>query len=87
MSDEESMSEGFSASEDEWKPSKETRGGESSDDDDSDFEESSPIATVSASSVGKKRLVHFSTYIHIFMDFKGDSYLLDYIAEVSENRR
>ncbi|XP_067631906.1 DNA repair protein complementing XP-C cells homolog isoform X3 [Eurosta solidaginis] len=38
--DEESMSEGFSASEDEWKPSKDVRGGESSDDDDSDFEES-----------------------------------------------
>lgn len=63
MSDEESMSEGFSASEDEWKPSKETRGGESSDDDDSDFEESSPIATVSASSAGKKRLVLCFTYI------------------------
>uniref|UniRef100_W8AP99 DNA repair protein complementing XP-C cells n=1 Tax=Ceratitis capitata TaxID=7213 RepID=W8AP99_CERCA len=41
MSDEEeeSMSEGFSASEDEWKPTKDVRGGESSDDDDSDFEE------------------------------------------------
>ncbi|EDW08383.2 DNA repair protein complementing XP-C cells homolog [Drosophila mojavensis] len=43
MSDEEeeSLSEGFSASEeDEWKPSKDARGGESSDDDDSEFEES-----------------------------------------------
>ncbi|KAH8370232.1 hypothetical protein KR093_002717 [Drosophila rubida] len=42
MSDEEeeSLSEGFSASEeDEWKPSKDARGGESSDDDDSEFEE------------------------------------------------
>ncbi|KAH8277666.1 hypothetical protein KR018_003295 [Drosophila ironensis] len=41
MSDEEeeSVSEGFSASEDEWKPSKDARGGESSDDDDSDFDE------------------------------------------------
>ncbi|XP_030378291.1 DNA repair protein complementing XP-C cells homolog [Scaptodrosophila lebanonensis] len=41
MSDEEdeSLSEGFSASEDEWKPTKDVRGGESSDDDDSDFEE------------------------------------------------
>ncbi|XP_034141656.1 DNA repair protein complementing XP-C cells homolog isoform X2 [Drosophila guanche] len=37
MSDEEdeSVSEGFSASEDEWKPDKDARGGESSDDDDS----------------------------------------------------
>lgn len=33
------MSEGFSASEDEWKPSKDVKGGESSDDDDSDFDE------------------------------------------------
>ncbi|KAH8290694.1 hypothetical protein KR054_005041 [Drosophila jambulina] len=41
MSDEEedSVSEGFSASEDEWKPSKDAKGGESSDDDDSDFDE------------------------------------------------
>lgn len=41
MSDEEeeSVSEGFSASEDEWKPTKDARGGESSDDDDSDFDE------------------------------------------------
>ncbi|XP_033156406.1 DNA repair protein complementing XP-C cells homolog isoform X2 [Drosophila mauritiana] len=41
MSDEEedSVSEGFSASEDEWKPSKDVKGGESSDDDDSDFDE------------------------------------------------
>ncbi|KAH8401661.1 hypothetical protein KR009_007204 [Drosophila setifemur] len=41
MSDEEeeSVSEGFSASEDEWKPSKDARGGESSDDDDSEFDE------------------------------------------------
>ncbi|XP_032598157.2 DNA repair protein complementing XP-C cells homolog [Drosophila grimshawi] len=42
MSDEEeeSLSEGFSASEeDEWKPGKDVRGGESSDDDDSEFEE------------------------------------------------
>ncbi|XP_011178716.2 DNA repair protein complementing XP-C cells homolog isoform X1 [Zeugodacus cucurbitae] len=46
MSDEEeeSMSEGFSASEDEWKPTKDVRGGESSDDDDSDFEEHRQIA-------------------------------------------
>ncbi|XP_013104494.2 DNA repair protein complementing XP-C cells homolog isoform X1 [Stomoxys calcitrans] len=55
MSDEESISEGFSASEDEWKPSKEVRGGESSDDDDSDFEESSPIA--SATSAPKRSRV------------------------------
>ncbi|XP_075169823.1 DNA repair protein complementing XP-C cells homolog isoform X2 [Haematobia irritans] len=55
MSDEEeSISDGFSASEDEWKPSKEVRGGESSDDDDSDFEESSPIA--SATTAAKKRV-------------------------------
>ncbi|XP_037717681.1 DNA repair protein complementing XP-C cells homolog [Drosophila subpulchrella] len=41
MSDDEedSVSEGFSASEDEWKPSKDAKGGESSDDDDSDFDE------------------------------------------------
>ncbi|XP_002015455.2 DNA repair protein complementing XP-C cells homolog [Drosophila persimilis] len=41
MSDEEedSVSEGFSASEDEWKPNKDARGGESSDDDDSEFDE------------------------------------------------
>ncbi|XP_017013485.2 DNA repair protein complementing XP-C cells homolog [Drosophila takahashii] len=41
MSDEEedSVSEGFSASEDEWKPSKDAKGGESSDDDDSEFDE------------------------------------------------
>ncbi|XP_054736573.1 DNA repair protein complementing XP-C cells homolog isoform X1 [Anastrepha obliqua] len=47
MSDEEeeSMSEGFSASEDEWKPTKDVRGGESSDDDDSDFEESRQAIT------------------------------------------
>ncbi|KAH8407649.1 hypothetical protein KR222_009402 [Zaprionus bogoriensis] len=47
MSDEEeeSLSEGFSASEeDEWKPGKDARGGESSDDDDSDFEELPPGA-------------------------------------------
>ncbi|XP_017078618.1 DNA repair protein complementing XP-C cells homolog isoform X2 [Drosophila eugracilis] len=41
MSDEEedSVSEGFSASEDEWRPSKDAKGGESSDDDDSEFDE------------------------------------------------
>lgn len=61
MSDEEeSMSEGFSASEEEWKPSKEAKGGESSDDDDSDFEES-PVAAVtgvgieSGAGPGKKK--------------------------------
>lgn len=51
MSDEEeeSLSEGFSASEeDEWKPGKDARGGESSDDDDSDFEELPPGATPNA---------------------------------------
>ncbi|KAH8397215.1 hypothetical protein KR215_010709 [Drosophila sulfurigaster] len=70
MSDEEeeSLSEGFSASEeDEWKPTKDARGGESSDDDDSEFEELPPQAAVggaasagasgrsSASSASKKR--------------------------------
>lgn len=51
MSDEEdSMSEGFSASEDEWKPSKDIKGGESSDDDDSDFEGSPLTGTASGGS-------------------------------------
>ncbi|XP_037827873.1 DNA repair protein complementing XP-C cells homolog isoform X2 [Lucilia sericata] len=59
MSDEEdSMSEGFSASEDEWKPNKDIKGGESSDDDDSDFE-GSPLAEAasggSGTSAGRKR--------------------------------
>ncbi|XP_034650826.1 DNA repair protein complementing XP-C cells homolog [Drosophila subobscura] len=47
MSDEEdeSVSEGFSASEDEWKPNKDARGGESSDDDDSDFDEMQAAGT------------------------------------------
>ncbi|XP_023031840.1 DNA repair protein complementing XP-C cells homolog isoform X1 [Drosophila willistoni] len=47
MSDEEdeSVSEGFSASEDEWKPSKDARGGESSDDDDSDYDEALAAGT------------------------------------------
>ncbi|KAH8300206.1 hypothetical protein KR044_011561 [Drosophila immigrans] len=54
MSDEEeeSLSEGFSASEeDEWKPSKDARGGESSDDDDSEFEEL-PGAAAAAAAAG-----------------------------------
>lgn len=59
MADEEdSMSEGFSASEDEWKPAKDVKGGESSDDDDSDFEESPiEVATsgVSSTGAGRKR--------------------------------
>ncbi|KAM7345691.1 DNA repair protein complementing XP-C cells homolog [Cochliomyia hominivorax] len=56
MSDEEeSMSEGFSASEDEWKPSKDVKGGESSDDDDSDFEGTPLAGGVSGKSTGRKR--------------------------------
>ncbi|XP_036330871.1 DNA repair protein complementing XP-C cells homolog [Rhagoletis pomonella] len=60
MSDEEeeSMSEDFSASEDEWKPTKDVRGGESSDDDDSDFEESRQATgaeSVSGSSAATRR--------------------------------
>lgn len=55
MSDEEdSMSEGFSASEDEWKPSKDVKGGESSDDDDSDFE-GSPLTGAASGGGGRKR--------------------------------
>lgn len=58
MSEEEdSMSEGFSASEDEWKPSKDVKGGESSDDDDSDFE-GFPLAGAacgSGASAGRKK--------------------------------
>ncbi|XP_034141671.1 DNA repair protein complementing XP-C cells homolog [Drosophila guanche] len=50
MSDEEdeSVSEGFSASEDEWKPNKDARGGESSDDDDSDFDEMQPAGAAAS---------------------------------------
>lgn len=64
MSDEEdetfSPEEGFSASEDEWKPTKEMqRGGESSDDDDSDFEDSPILGGVGSNSgsagAGKRR--------------------------------
>ncbi|XP_064548271.1 DNA repair protein complementing XP-C cells homolog [Drosophila montana] len=53
MSDEEeeSLSEGFSASEeDEWKPGKDARGGESSDDDDSEFEATLGGAAAAAAS-------------------------------------
>ncbi|XP_017838209.1 DNA repair protein complementing XP-C cells homolog [Drosophila busckii] len=58
MSDEEdeSLSEGFSAStEDEWKPEagKDARGGESSDDDDSEFEELPGAAGGSATASGR----------------------------------
>ncbi|XP_030560508.1 DNA repair protein complementing XP-C cells homolog isoform X1 [Drosophila novamexicana] len=56
MSDEEeeSLSEGFSASEeDEWKPGKDARGGESSDDDDSEFEETLGGAAAAASASGR----------------------------------
>ncbi|KAL9915199.1 DNA repair protein complementing XP-C cells homolog isoform 1-T1 [Glossina fuscipes fuscipes] len=59
MSDEEdSMSEGFSASEEEWQPNKEQRGGETSDDDDSDFEDIPKpgiVAASGAAGVSKKR--------------------------------
>uniref|UniRef100_A0A1A9WWI6 Rad4 beta-hairpin domain-containing protein n=1 Tax=Glossina brevipalpis TaxID=37001 RepID=A0A1A9WWI6_9MUSC len=58
MSDEEdSMSEGFSASEEEWQPNKEKRGGETSDDDDSDFEDTPKpgIVAPTAAGVSKKR--------------------------------
>ncbi|XP_065367367.1 DNA repair protein complementing XP-C cells homolog isoform X2 [Calliphora vicina] len=58
MSDEDSMSEGFSASEDEWKPNKDVKGGESSDDDDSDFEGSHLAEAASGgsgTSAGRKR--------------------------------
>lgn len=52
--EEESMSEGFSASEDEWTPTKNVRGGESSDDDDSDFEES-PVGAVETTNTAVKK--------------------------------
>lgn len=59
MSDEEdSMSEGFSASEEEWQPNKEQRGGETSDDDDSDFEEipkAGIVVAPGAAGISKKR--------------------------------
>ncbi|KAM8711517.1 hypothetical protein ACLKA7_000632 [Drosophila subpalustris] len=58
MSDEEeeSLSEGFSASEeDEWKPGKDARcgGGESSDDDDSEFEEITAAAVAATGASGR----------------------------------
>lgn len=59
MSDaEDSMSEGFSASEDEWVPNKDIKDGESSDDDDSDFEASPmnvAVCGASGLSSGRKR--------------------------------